>query len=92
MSDLRKKFTENAEQFDSLMVEMLKENKKLFEALEESVEKIAEYENDIDTINEMLHEVGGCDGEKGYAEGWDSAVNEIERQMLAHLANYDRDN
>jgi len=29
MTDLRKKFTENAEQFDSLMVEMLEENEAL---------------------------------------------------------------
>lgn len=32
MSDLRAKFTENAEQFDSLMVEMLDENEALKKA------------------------------------------------------------
>jgi len=37
MCNLRKKFTENAEQFDSLMVEMLAENKRLKDALIELV-------------------------------------------------------
>lgn len=34
MCDLREKFTANAEQFDSLMVEMLEENDRLIEVIE----------------------------------------------------------
>ncbi len=56
MSDLRNKFTENAEQFDSLMVEMLAENEKLksrADELDDALERsllsmvaLAEYAND----------------------------------------------
>ena len=53
MSDLRKKFTENAEQFDSLMVEMLAENAELLTKLEEKEREVECKDMQIEAIKEL---------------------------------------
>lgn len=76
--------------YERVIIRLQKERGILFESLEEEVEKVAEYENDINTLKEIIHEVGGCDASEEYARGWDEAVNEIERQAEKHLSHYNK--
>jgi len=74
--------------YDRVITQLQKDRETLFESLGEEVEKVAEYENDMDTIKGILHEVGGCDASEEYAKGWDAAVNEVESQMKKHTNHY----
>lgn len=78
MSDIRKKFTENAEQFDALMVEMLTENETL------KTEKAA-LEQALDGLI-YLHncEMEGIESGKPSPEKWTAAILAAE-QVIATL-------
>lgn len=83
MSDLRKKFTENAEQFDSLMVEMLAENAELKALLEHGDESIKAYVDSIkhfDEINALLAKESA--DLKAQIEQKDSAFRVLHRTAM----------
>ena len=91
VSEYEDELTPTSEMLSTIKRELTqcqKDKDELRESLDDESEKLSEYENDMDTIKTILHEVGGCDGEEGYAKGWDKAVNEIEKQMIEHLVHF----
>lgn len=79
--------------YDRVITELQNIKKKLSDDLDEAEDKLSTLETlneDIcDSLKLILHNVGGVNAEDDYHKGYDSAVDEIELQIIANIPNYE---